>query len=237
VPGAADVLARTRAEGRRILLFTNGTGKPPAEYAADLRRVGFDVADEEFMNPAVVAARYIARMHPGASVLVLGCPGVVAPLHALGVRTVDAGGEVVLVGWDDALTYAQLHAACDAVWSGAPLLATSTAPVFSVAGRAAPGWSGAVVAAIQQVTGAPALTLGKPSSVALEEMCRALDAPPARTLVVGDDLDLEIMMACDGGARAALVLTGISSDDDVAARPPARRPAATLADVTHLWAD
>lgn len=236
VPGAPEVLERTRAGGRRVLLFTNGTGKPPADYAADLRRVGFDVADEEFMNPAVVAARYIARTHPGASVLVLGCPGVAAPLHALGVRTVDAGGDVVLIGWDDALTYAQLHAACDAVWAGAPLLATSTAPVFSVAGRPAPGWSGAVVAGIQQVTGAPALTLGKPSAVALDEMCRALGASPARTLVVGDDLDLEIEMACAGGARAALVLTGISTAEDVAARPPARRPAATLADVTQLFA-
>ena len=27
----------SRAAGRRVLFFTNGTGRPPAQYAADLR--------------------------------------------------------------------------------------------------------------------------------------------------------------------------------------------------------
>ena len=119
------------------------------------------------MNPAVVAARWIARRHPGRSVLVLGGPGVVAPLHDLGIETIEATdprvADVVLVGWDDALTYAALRAACESVWAGAPLLATSTATVFSVNGGPAPGWSGAIVAGIRQTTGARAVTLGKPS--------------------------------------------------------------------------
>jgi HAD superfamily hydrolase (TIGR01450 family) len=212
IPGAVEAVARVRAGGRRVLFFTNGTGKPPADYAADIRSVGFDVADGEFMNPAVVAARYIARVHPGRTVLVLGGPGVVAPLHDLGIPTVDAPADVVLVGWDDRLSYAQLRAACDSVWAGAPLLATSTAPVFSVGGGRAPGWSGAVVAGIHQVTGVDALTLGKPSPDALREICATLGVAESRTLVVGDDVALEIAMARAAGARTALVLTGISHD-------------------------
>jgi HAD superfamily hydrolase (TIGR01450 family) len=210
IPGAIEAVARVRATGRRVLFFTNGTGKPPAEYAADIRSVGFDLADEDFMNPAVVAARHIARAHPGRTVLVLGGAGVVAPLHDLGIQTVDEAADVVLVGWDDTLTYAQLRAACDSIWAGAPLLATSTASVFSVNAGPAPGWSGAVVAGIHQVTGVDALTLGKPSPEALREMCAALGVEESRTLVVGDDASLEIAMARAAGARTALVLTGIS---------------------------
>ena len=146
IAGAVETVARVRTTGRELLFFTNGTGRPPARYAADLRSVGFELADDEFMNPAVVAARWIARRHPGKSVLVLGGPGVVAPLHDLGIETVAGRADVVLVGWDDALSYAQLRAACESVWAGAPLLATSTAPVFSVNGGPAPGWSGAVAA-------------------------------------------------------------------------------------------
>jgi len=238
IPGAIEAVARARASGRRVLFFTNGTGKPPGRYAADLRAVGFELADEEFMNPAVVAARWIVRRHPGKSVLVLGGPGVVAPLRALGVETIDrddpAPAGVVLVGWDDRLSYAALRAACDSVWAGAPLLATSTARVFSVKGGPAPGWSGAVVAGIRQTTGVRAVTLGKPSPAALREMCRALGTPPRRTLVVGDDLDLEIAMARRAGARAALVLTGVAGRGDVEARPGARRPHAVLRSVADL---
>jgi HAD superfamily hydrolase (TIGR01450 family) len=241
IPGAIDAVARARASGRRVLLFTNGTGRTPAEYVSDLRNLGFELADGEFMNPAVVAARYVARRLPGRSVLVLGGRGVVAPLRTLGIETIGpdalARAEVVLVGWDDALTYAALRAACESVWAGAPLLATSTAPVFSVNGGPAPGWSGGVVAAIRQITGAKAVTLGKPSPLALREMCRALGVPPARTLVVGDDLDLEIEMARRAGARTALVLTGISSRADVRGRPAERRPGAVVQSVSRLVFD
>jgi 4-nitrophenyl phosphatase len=214
IPGAVEIVARVRAAGRRVLFFTNGTGRTPREYAADLRAVGFALADEEFMNPAVVAARWIARHHSGRSVLVLGGRGVAAPLHELGIETVDDRADVVLVGWDEALTYRQLRAACESLWAGAPLLATSTAPVFSVNGGPAPGWSGAVVAGLRHTTGAEALTLGKPSPEALREMCAALGVDEARTLVVGDDLALEIEMARRAGARAALVLTGIATAPD-----------------------
>ncbi len=223
-----------RASGKRVLFFTNGTGKPPAAYAADIRSVGFELADEEFMNPAVVAARWIARKHPGESVLVLGMAGVVSPLHDLGIETVESGAGVVLVGWDDALTYAQLRSACESIWAGAPLYATSLASVFSVAGGRAPGWSGAIAAGITQTTGVKAVALGKPSPAALREMCRALGTSARRTLVVGDDLKLEIGMARRSGARTALVLTGISTRADVEALPAARRPDLVLGSVAKL---
>ena len=222
-----------------MLFFTNGTGRPPAQYAADIRALGFALADEEFMNPAVVAARWIARRHPGKSVLVLGGPGVVAPLHDLGIETVGAAepavADVVLVGWDDVLTYAALRAACESIWAGAPLLATSTASrLLGQRRRGARAGRAPIAAGIRQTTGARAVTLGKPSPVALREICRTLGVKPARTLVVGDDLALEIAMARRAGARSALVLTGVGTrarGGCVPARAPARRRAA---DVTAL---
>jgi NagD protein len=232
IAGAAEVLEHVRASGRGILCFTNGTGRPPAAYAADLRSIGFAVADDEFMNPAVVAARYFHRTYPGATVLVLGGEGVVAPLRDLGIATVEEGvADVVFVGWGTVLTYAVLRAACDSIWAGAPLYAASTAPVFSVNGGPAPGWSGAICAGITATTGVEAVTLGKPAAAALEEICRALGSAPERTLVVGDDLELEIAMARRGGARAALVLTGIAREADI---DDGNRPDVVLPDVTAL---
>jgi HAD superfamily hydrolase (TIGR01450 family) len=240
IAGAIEAVEQVRARGRRILCFTNGTGRTPAEYARDLRSVGFDVGPDEFMNPSVVAARWIARRHPGASVLVLGGRGVVEPLRDAGVEVVEgtapAVADVVLVGWDSVLTYDALRAACESIWRGAPLLATSTAPVFAVGGGLAPGWSGAVVAGIAHTTGRRGTTLGKPAPAALREACRALGTTPARTLVVGDDLQLEVAMARRGGARTALVLTGRSSAEDAAAAPAAVAPHAVLATIADLAA-
>jgi ribonucleotide monophosphatase NagD (HAD superfamily) len=103
-----------------------------------------------------------------------------------------------------------------------------------VNGGPAPGWSGSVVAGIRQATGAGAITLGKPSPVALREMCRALGVTPRRTLVVGDDLALELAMGRRAHARTALVLTGISSAADVEALAPERRPDAVAPTIGAL---
>ena len=94
IAGAIETVERVRAGGRRVLVFTNGTGLPPPQYAAGIRALGFTIADEEFLNPAVVAARWIARRHPGKPVLVLGGPGVAA---AAG----DVSAQAVVGGRDD----------------------------------------------------------------------------------------------------------------------------------------
>jgi 4-nitrophenyl phosphatase len=238
IAGAVEAIERVRAGGRPVIFFTNGTGRPPTDYAADLRSVGFALVDAEFMNPAVVAARWIERRVPGKTVLVLGGPGVVAPLTERGIEVIEGSeprvADVVLVGWDQLLTYDALRAACDSVWAGAPLLATSTARAFSVDGGRAPGWSGAVVAGIRQTTGCRPLTLGKPSPAALREMSLALGVPATQTAVVGDDLSLEIAMARRAGAAAALVLTGVSTEADARSCPPSRAPDAVLPDVSSF---
>jgi ribonucleotide monophosphatase NagD (HAD superfamily) len=79
-----------------------------------------------------------------------------------------------------------------------------------------------------------ARTLGKPAPEALREMCRVLGTVPRRTLVVGDDLGLEIAMARRAGARAALVLTGISRAADVDTLPADRRPDAVADAIAEL---
>ena len=44
LPGAIHLLAALRGRGIPFRVFTNGTAKPPATYAAGLRKVGFDFA-------------------------------------------------------------------------------------------------------------------------------------------------------------------------------------------------
>ncbi|HEY7603758.1 MAG TPA: hypothetical protein VH760_05795, partial [Gaiellaceae bacterium] len=50
-PGAREVLAKIRASGRRLAVFTNGSHDSPAWFAEGLRAAGLDVADEEMLTP------------------------------------------------------------------------------------------------------------------------------------------------------------------------------------------
>jgi HAD superfamily hydrolase (TIGR01450 family) len=219
VPGAADVLTRVRATGRRYVCFTNGSGQVPAAPAARLRAVGLDIADDQLLTPANVAAAYVAQHHAGQAVLAFGNNGLLQPLRAAGVTLANLGearqAGVVVVGADPEFTYPKLVAACRAVWAGAPLLVTSMAPYFAARDGRMPSTSGAIAAGIVHATGVSPVVVGKPSSLALDVLASALHLAASEIAVIGDDVHLEIAMGRAAGARTVLVLTGSTAEGDL----------------------
>ena len=71
LPHATELLAAIKARGIPVRVFTNGTAKPPAAYAASLRAAGFDLDDAEMMTPSSSAAAWFVRRGIGR-VRVLG---------------------------------------------------------------------------------------------------------------------------------------------------------------------
>ncbi len=241
LPGAAEVLERVRASGRGLTLFTNASGRIPEEYAAILRGLGLDVADDEVITPPVVAAIHIARTQPEGPVLAFGPVGTSEPLRRRGIRLVSPAdaerARFVLIGWDHEFTYPKLEAACRAVWAGAELLVTSQARYF--AGRSRRpiiGLSGANSAAVAHVTGVQPTVVGKPSPLALEASAAVLGVQPSELAVVGDDLELELAMGRAAGAFTVLVLTGVTGPEDLDGSPDGVPPDLVLPDVGHLLA-
>jgi 4-nitrophenyl phosphatase len=108
-----------------------------------------------------------------------------------------------------------------------PFVATNRDVAYPDAHQLVPG-GGALVAALEVGSGrAPDVVAGKPSPhlIALVRSATGLD--PARTVMVGDRLDTDILFGNDGGfAATLLVLTGVTAEADARALPPgdARTP-------------
>ena len=82
--------------------------------------------------------------------------------------------------------------------------------------------------------------VGKPSEAAMEIAATRLGVDPARILVAGDDLTLEIRMGLRAGALCVLVTTGIHGVADVELAPPPERPHLIvdgLPELIELWRD
>src|SRR4029077_18064038 len=58
-PGAVEVLARIRASGRPLAIFTNGSHESPAWFAAGLRAAGLEIADDEMLTPLRSVQTYL----------------------------------------------------------------------------------------------------------------------------------------------------------------------------------
>ena len=167
LPGAIDLIARIKRRGIPIRIFTNGTAKPPAAYAASLRGAGFDVTDEEMMTPSTSAAAWLTARKI-QRVRVLGNAGTAAPLVAAGIEVIGpsqaaAGVEAVYTGWHRDFTFHDLEAAVHDILAGAIAITASNVPFFATAEGRGMGTSYAMNAVIRAYAGRLPKILGKPS--------------------------------------------------------------------------
>jgi HAD superfamily hydrolase (TIGR01450 family) len=234
-PGAVDLLVALRARKTPFRVFTNGTAKPPAAYAAALREAGLDVRDEEFMTPASAAADWFVKKRI-KRVRAMGNEGLHAPLREAGIEIIppgaaDGGAQAVMTAWYKDFSLADLERACKDIWAGAQLTTSSNVPFFATAGGRSIGHSFAINAAIRSLTGKKPRILGKPSAdayfAALHRMGLPADAAP-QTVVVGDDPALEMRMARLTGALGIAMTTGIQTAKNFRDGPESDRPHAIL---------
>jgi 4-nitrophenyl phosphatase len=239
LPGARELLALLRQRGVPYVGFTNGSAKTPAQLAQALTAIGIDIDEHHMLTPVSVALDLFKR-RGYKRLLVLGGVGVWQPLLDAGFDVVKAparadDADAVLIGWYPGFVLADLDAACRAVWAGAALYTVSKAAYLASREGRTLGVSGALAAAVRNVTGKNAVVVGKPSAQALAcASARLGGILPAQLAIVGDDISLENAMAHRGGAFSVGVHTGLSSAADFNALPPERRPHLSLKGVNQL---
>lgn len=210
--GAVEALQAAKAKGLPVVAYTNGTFFPPEHYYPLLAAAGLEFAPGHILTPATVAARALAAKGV-KRLMVLAADGTRVPVSQMGIEVVPARegqGPVdgVLLGWTNDFGAADLEAAAQAVWAGAPVYATSVAPHFAGAKGRMLGISGAIAAALTNATGCKVTVYGKPEVAGMEIVSQITGQPPAAHVVIGDDPKLEILMGRRVGAATIGVTTG-----------------------------
>jgi HAD superfamily hydrolase (TIGR01450 family) len=226
LPGAAEAIGRLRAAGERVLFVTNNSSASLAAQEAKLARFGIP-AHGDVITSAMAGARLV---EPGERAFVCGGPGVDEALLARGaepVRSDGSGGDigdvdVVVVGLDRDFDYERLRLAVRAVQRGARFVATNDDATFPTPDGPVPG-GGALVAAVAYATGVEATVAGKPHRP-MADVVHALvgqDQANGATdgTVVGDRPERDGAFAATLGYRFALVLTGVTSAEDLPVTP------------------
>lgn len=239
LPGASDLVQTLRERGKLVRFLSNNPTRDPAMYADKLARLGLPTPVADIANTLVTTTRWLGEHHPDAVLFVLGEEPLCRALREAGCRLSEDPAEidVVVASYDRTFDYRKLQIAFDALWFHRRAVLIQTNPDRFCpfpGGRGEPDCA-AITAAIEACTGVTcAVSLGKPSPLMLAEALRGHDLDPSRCLMVGDRLHTDIQMALDAGMDSALVLTGESTRDDVAARPPDQRPTWVVERIDHL---
>ena len=235
VPGAADALSAARAEGARIMFVTNNASMTSEDVAAGLRALGVAADADEVLTSSMAAAKLLAHRLPrGARVLVVGGTGLQGPVGSQGLTPVSSADDdpaAVVQGWAPDLTWGLLAEAAVAVRAGATWIATNRDATLPSPRGPLPG-NGAMIATVVMATGREPEVVGKPGPALFEEAAQTLAA--RSPLVVGDRLDTDIAGANAAGMPSLLVLTGVSTAEDLVAAPPPHRPTFVGADLRAL---
>jgi HAD superfamily hydrolase (TIGR01458 family) len=205
LPGAVDTIAALRRRGLRLCFLTNSTLKSRQSAAEKLRRVGFQVLDEEVITASYATARYLEERKPRSCwVMVEG-----AGLDEFRQFTQDAHDpEYVVIGDNRSrFDFEHLNHALRLVLQGARLVGMSAEAIDSSMGEVELN-VGSWVGMLERAAGVQAVYIGKPGPYTFALALQTLGLEKDAVLMVGDRLATDVVGARQFGLRSALVKTG-----------------------------
>jgi HAD superfamily hydrolase (TIGR01450 family) len=233
VAGAPEAVKHLRSAGVPVAFVTNSAQRTPSQVAEKLAAHGIPDSEADVITAAMAAAELVSA---GQRVLAIGSDGLTVALAGAGAEVVDAArlspSQLALVGTVDAVAvgiteqfnYSLLAAAMRAIGNGARFIATNTDATFPAADGLLPG-NGALVAAVETASGCVPEIAGKPFEP-IAALVRARLGSDG--LMVGDRPDTDGVFAETLGYQFGLVLTGVTSEDDLPVSPQPAYVAASL---------
>lgn len=234
LPGVAELFAFLTAQGIGFVLATNNSSKTPADYVAKLQRMSVHgVREAQILTSGTATASYLVSNYPQATpVHVMGGDGLKHLIAEAGFVLADLA-DVVVVGIDFALTYEKLKHAALLIRNGAAFIGTNGDATFPMPEGLVPG-AGSLLAALQTATDRQPIIMGKPNAPMFEAGLKLLGTDAAHTLMVGDRLNTDVLGAQNVGLRTALVLTGVTTRDELVRNDV--QPDGVYSDLTDLFA-
>ncbi|MFF1657937.1 TIGR01458 family HAD-type hydrolase [Streptomyces sp. NPDC058255] len=211
LPGAVEALRRIRASGLGVALVTNTTSRTRASIAATLSAAGFPVDAEDILTAPAVTAAYLAERRPGARCALLNSGDIAEDLA--GVALVDeadteAVPDVVVVGGaGPEFDYAALNRAFGHLQRGARLIAMHR-NLYWRTDRGLQLDAGAFLLGLERAARTEAEITGKPAPAFFETALTRLGVGPGEALMVGDDIESDVLAAQRTGITGVLVKTG-----------------------------
>lgn len=216
LPGAVAAVARLQASGMALRFVTNTSRKASKTVCDELLALGFRLTPAQVFTAPGAIRDYLRRHHLRPYLLI---HERLEPEFA-DLERQDPNA-VVLGDAETRLNYSHLDAAFQLLQRGAPLLAVGTNRYFRRAGALHLD-AGPFVRALEYAAGIEATVLGKPAGGFFRAVLEDAGVAAGEALMIGDDVECDVVAAMDVGLQACLVRTGKYRPGDEARAPGAR---------------
>ncbi len=214
LPGATEFVQRLRAKDIPFLILTNNSRFTQRDLQMRLSYMGLEVPAGAIFTSALATAQFLHDQQPGGRAFVIGESGLTTAMHDLGYILTDQEPEFVVLGETTSYSFQHITQAIRFITAGARFIATNPDVMGPGEGGIVPA-TGAVAALISAATGIKPYIIGKPNPLMMRTALRTLDAHSENSVMIGDRMDTDIIAGLESGLRTILVLTGVTSREQV----------------------
>ncbi|KAF8586948.1 p-nitrophenyl phosphatase [Ramaria rubella] len=240
IDGALDVLKYLRSQKKSIIFVTNNATKSRRSYKSKFDKLGVQAEVDEIFGSAYASAVYLSsvvKLPKDKKVYVIGETGIEQELKEEGIQylggtdpedntlepfslksfILDPSVGAVLCGLDTSVNYTKYSKAFQYLTrnEGCLFLATNGDSTYPAGDGILPG-SGSIMAPLRFSLKREPTVIGKPNKTMIDCIRAKHVFDPSRTIMVGDRINTDIVFGKSGGLGTLLVLTGITSKDDLA---------------------
>ena len=199
---------------KKFVFLTNSPEKTPHELSMKLERMGLSVSPDHFYTSAMATAEFLHTQMPNCTAYVIGEAALSKALYDHKIYMNDVNPDYVVVGETRTYSFEKIEKAIALVNKGAKLIGTNPDITGPTEQGVMPA-TGALVAPIEIATRKKAYFVGKPNPLMLRHGLRILGCHSEEIAFIGDRMDTDIIAGIESNVDTVLVLTGVTSKNDI----------------------
>ena len=177
----------------------------PRALQLRLERSGLRVPTDSIYTSAMATARFLQSQDPDGTAYAIDESGLTTALHDIGYTLTDVDPRYVVLGETTSYSFERIAQATRLVADGARFVATNP----DMAGPSEAGIipaTGSVAALISSAAGVRPYFVDKPNPLMMRTALNAIDAHSEESVMIGDNMDRDIIMGLESGREAGRVL-------------------------------
>ena len=214
LPGGIEFIERLIECQVKFLILTNNPLYTQRDLEHRLSTMGFNVTAEHIYTSAIATAHFLQSQAPNGKAFVIGESGLTQALHDVGYIQTDMNPDYVVLGEVNNYNFELITRAVRLINDGAMFIATNPDSTGPLEAGIVPA-TGALAALIEKATGKPPFFVGKPNPLMMRSALRYLGVHSEDTIMIGDRMDTDIVAGVMSGLETILVLSGVSTREDV----------------------
>lgn len=221
------------ANNIKVMLATNNGLRTVDQYVKKFSQHDVRIDSQQVITSAIATAVLVKKAFPeGGPIYIMGEKALHATMEEYGFFHSELHPQAVVAGLTTNFNYEMVKNASLTIQKGLPFYFTNPDPTYPSPEGNIPG-AGTVLAALETASGVKAILAGKPLPFSFQVAMDRLSTSPEETLVIGDRLTTDILGGQNADCRTALVLSGVSTEEDYNAWQP--KPDLLLNNIIDLF--